>query len=123
MSFRRRSPHRRPVAISLATAGALAALLAAPIALGSPPSLNALSTELGQQQSHQQQLEASLAGLSQLISSLSGQIALVQSREAAVQSEVAQDRARLDTVEAALAQEESRLAFLRARLARSRTIL
>jgi septal ring factor EnvC (AmiA/AmiB activator) len=123
MSNRRRSRYRRPVAISLATAGALAALVAAPIALGSTPSLGQLNNELGQQQSHQHQLEASLASLSQLIASLSGQIALVQSREAAVQSQLAQDRAELATVEVALAQEERRLGILRARLSRSRTIL
>ncbi len=123
MSYRRRSRYRRPVAISLATAGALAALAAAPIALGSTPSLGQLNNELGQQQSHQHQLEAGLASLSQLIASLSGQIALVQSREAAVQSQLAQDRAQLATVEVGLAQEERRLGILRARLSRSRTIL
>jgi septal ring factor EnvC (AmiA/AmiB activator) len=119
----RRTPHRRPVAVALAAAGTLAALAAMPMASSAQQSLNQLNSELGQQQSHQHQLEANLAGLSQLIGSLSGQISLVQSREAAVQTELAQDRARLLVEEAALTREENRLAVLRARLSRSRGLL
>jgi peptidoglycan hydrolase CwlO-like protein len=122
MSLRRRR-HRNPLAAVLAAAGALAALAAAPIAWGSNQSLGQLNSELGQQQSRQHQLEAGLAGLGRLISSLSGQIALVQAREASVQGELARDRANLVVAEAALAQQEARLEVLRTRLARSRALL
>jgi septal ring factor EnvC (AmiA/AmiB activator) len=123
MNIRRRTTHRTPVAAALAAAGALAALAAMPMASSAQQSLNQLNSELGQQQSHQHQLEAGLAGLSQLIGSLSGQISLVQSREATVQTELTQDRARLLVEEAALTREENRLAVLRARLSRSRRLL
>lgn len=115
--------HRKPVAVALAAAGALAALAATPMASSAQQSLNQLNSELGQQQSHQHALEANLAGLSQLIGSLSGQISLVQSREATVQTELAQDRARLLIEEAGLTREENRLATLRSRLSRSRGLL
>ncbi|HTX30955.1 MAG TPA: transglycosylase family protein [Solirubrobacteraceae bacterium] len=111
------------MAVALAAAGALAALAAMPMASSAQQSLNQLNSELGQQQSHQHALEGNLAGLSQLIGSLSGQISLVQSREAAVQTELTQDRARLLVEEAALTREEDRLAMLRARLSRSRGLL
>jgi septal ring factor EnvC (AmiA/AmiB activator) len=123
MNIRRRTPHRRPVAAALAAAGALAALAATPMASSAQQNLSQLHQQLGQQQSHQHQLEANLAGLSQLISSLSAQISLVQSREASVQTELAQDRARAMVAHAEFIKEEKRLAILRARLSRSRGLL
>ena len=123
MNIRRRTSHRRPVAVALAAAAMLAAPAAMPMASSAQPSLGQLNSELGQQQGRQHQLEANLAGLSQLIGSLSGQISLVQSREASVQTELAQDRARLLAEEAQLTQEEKRLTVLRARLSRSRGLL
>jgi septal ring factor EnvC (AmiA/AmiB activator) len=123
MNIRRRTLHRRPVAVALAAASALVALAATPMASSAQQSLSQLNSELGQQQSHQQHLEAGLAGLSQLIGSLSSQISLVQSREATVQTQLAQDRARLLVEEGALTREENRLTMLRARLSRSRGLL
>jgi peptidoglycan hydrolase CwlO-like protein len=123
MRLRPRTKHRRPLALGLAAAGALAALAVAPVAAGSDHSLGQLNSELGRQQSHQQQLESSLSGLAHLIGSLSGQISLVRSREAAVQSQLVQDRAQLASTQADLAREQHRVAILRARLARSRTLL
>jgi septal ring factor EnvC (AmiA/AmiB activator) len=120
-----RWPHtqRRAAAIAVAVAGALGALAAVPISSDAQPSLGQLNSALGQQQSHQQRLEANLSGLSQLIGSLSSQIGLVRSREAAVQSELAQDRTSLVIAQAALAREQRVLGVLRARLARGRALL
>ena len=66
---------------------------------------------------------ASVGSLSQLISSLTSQIALVQSREAAVRADLARDRAQLAAVQSALTREQRLLALLRARLARARMLL
>jgi septal ring factor EnvC (AmiA/AmiB activator) len=123
MSLSRCIPPRRSAALALATAGALGALAAVPIASSAQPSLGRLNSELGQQHSQQRQLEAGLNGLSRLISSLSGQIRLVETREAAVQNELALDRTRLAAAQAALAREQARLRVLRRRLARSRGLL
>jgi peptidoglycan hydrolase CwlO-like protein len=123
MNLRRRTSHRRSVAVAVAVAGTLAALAATPIASSAGQNLNQLNSELGQQQSRQHQLEAGVAGLSQLIGSLSGQISLVQSRESAVQTELTQDKARVIVEEAQLAREQTRLEILRARLTRSRGLL
>ena len=119
----RRKPFRGPVVLSLAAAGAIAALALVPSASGSTQNLGQLNSELGRQQSRQQQLQSSLGTLSQLIGALSGQISLVRQREAAVQVELAQDRDRLAAVAAERAQVERRLMLLRARLARSRLLL
>jgi septal ring factor EnvC (AmiA/AmiB activator) len=120
-----RWPHSRrwSAAAAVAVGGALAALAAAPLPSSAQPSLGALSSQLSQQQSHQQQLKASLGGLSRLTASLSAQIGLVQSREAAVQSQLAQDRANMLVAQAALSREQSVLTFLRARLSRARVLL
>jgi septal ring factor EnvC (AmiA/AmiB activator) len=123
MSFRWPISPGRTAAIAAAVAGALSGLAVLPIASSADPSLGRLNSELGQQQAHQQHLEANLSGLSRLIGSLSGQIALVQSREAMVQAQLAQDRASLAAAQLALTREEQRLAVLRARLARARTLL
>ncbi|MBV8430717.1 MAG: transglycosylase family protein [Solirubrobacterales bacterium] len=122
MNMRRRTLHRRPVIVALAATGVLGALATVPMA-SAGQNLNQLNSELGQQQSRQHALEASLAGLSQLISSLSGQISFVQTREAEVQAQVTQDRARVIVEQADLTQAENRLAVLRDRLARSRGLL
>jgi peptidoglycan hydrolase CwlO-like protein len=102
---------------------ALVGLASVPLASSAAPSLGTLQNELGQQQARQQHLQDSLGGLSQLIGSLSGQIALVQSREAAVESELVRDRANLAASQAALNREEQLLAVLRARLHRAQTQL
>jgi septal ring factor EnvC (AmiA/AmiB activator) len=98
-------------------------LAALPISSSADNNLSQLNSALGQQQSHQQRLQASLGGLSRLIGSLSGQISLVQSREAAVQEELAQDRSRLAAAQAGLEREQQLLTILRARLARARKLL
>src|SRR5262249_51391600 len=58
-----------------------------------------------------------------LISALNGQIALVQSREAAVRADLARDRAQLAAVHRALVREQQLLVLLRARLAHARVLL
>jgi septal ring factor EnvC (AmiA/AmiB activator) len=87
------------------------------------PSLGQLSNQLGSERAHQSSLAASIANLSGVISTLNGEIALVQSREAAVRADLARDRARLAAVRGALSRERQLLVLLRARLARARWLL
>jgi septal ring factor EnvC (AmiA/AmiB activator) len=115
-----------PVRSAIATTAALAVLGAAaalPLSSTAQPSLGQLNSQLGQQQGRAQSLSSSIGGISQLISSLDGQIAFVQSREAAVRADLANDRATLARVEQQLARERQLLAVLIARLARARTAL
>ena len=123
MNFRRRFPFRRSAAVAVALGATFGGAAALPVASSADPSLGELNSELGAQQAHQQQLQSNLSGLSQLITSLSGQIALVQSREAAVQAELTQDRLQLAQTAAALARERRLVTLLRARLARGRMLL
>jgi septal ring factor EnvC (AmiA/AmiB activator) len=116
MSSRWRTLHRRPAVIAVAVAGALAGVAALPLASSAAPSLGTLQSELGHQQARQQQLQGSLSSLSQLISSLSGQITLVQTREAAVQAQFKQDQVNLAASQAALDREQQVLSVLIARL-------
>src|SRR5436305_10589747 len=108
-SLHRRTRIPGALARGLAAGGALLALVLVPSASGSDHTIGQLNSELGRQQSRQQQLEASLGSLSQLISSLSVQISIVQSREAAVQNQLAKDRARLIVAKAALMREKRRV--------------
>ncbi len=64
-----------------------------PVSSSADPSLGALKSQLGAEQAHQHSLASSIGSLSHLISSLSRQIALVESREAAVRADLARDRA------------------------------
>jgi septal ring factor EnvC (AmiA/AmiB activator) len=98
-------------------------LAAIPVSSSADPSLGQLNTQLGGVQAHEHTLAASIAGLSQLISSLDGQIALVQSREAAVRSDLARERAQLAAVQRAQTREQHLLSMLRQRLARARMLL
>jgi septal ring factor EnvC (AmiA/AmiB activator) len=110
---------------------ALAALLAATLALAAlkpghgiaAPSLNQLQSQLGSQQSHQQQLDQSIGSLNGLIDKLDAQITLVQGREQAVTEELANDRAKLREVHAQLVHERAVLVKLRAKLAAARRLL
>jgi septal ring factor EnvC (AmiA/AmiB activator) len=120
MTSGRRTHQARLAATAIAVLAALAAL---PVASNADPSLDQLNSELGQQQQRQQSLSSGVARLSQMISSLDGQITLVESREVAVRGELVQDRAKLAAAQAALDRERQLLAVLRARLARARTLL
>jgi septal ring factor EnvC (AmiA/AmiB activator) len=122
MRFRWRTFPRWPTATAVAVLGALGGLAALPIA-SNADKLGRLNSALSQQQAHQQQLQSSLGGLTQLIGSLSGQIALVQSREATVQAELAQDRSRLAAAQSELTRERRLVTLLRARLAGARRLL
>ncbi len=86
-------------------------------------SLGALHQQLGQQQAHEQQLRSNLSGLAGLISSLTSQISLVESREANVNAQLTRDRSALSATESQLTKQRRRVALLRARLARSRMLL
>src|SRR5437868_5000519 len=123
MLFRWRTVHRRTVAAAVAGTTALAALASVPLSSSAAPSLSQLNSQLGQQQARQQHLESSLSGLSQLVDSLSAQISLVQSREAAVRAELARDETNLANAQVALDREKTVLGVLRARLARARMLL
>ena len=119
----------RTVPARLAAAMALAAAalsVQAVVPLGSradTPSLGQLNQQLGQAQARQQSISASIGGLSQSIAALDAQIALVQSREAAVRVELVQDQARLHAARIALHREKRRLVTLIARLAHARVVL
>jgi septal ring factor EnvC (AmiA/AmiB activator) len=126
MNFRRRTIPRSLVAgvAALAAAAGLVAMgWAGPDTSNADPSLGTLSRQLGAEQAHQSSLAASINSLSRLIGSLTGQISLVESREAAVRADLARDRAQLAAVEVALTREEHLLAVLRQRLAWSRVLL
>jgi septal ring factor EnvC (AmiA/AmiB activator) len=111
------------VTATIAVLALLGLAVAFPAKSTAGASLGALHQQLGQQQAHQQQLRSSLAGLANLISSLSSQISLVESREAAVNAQLARDRVTLSNTEAQLTKQRRLLALLRARLARSRMLL
>jgi septal ring factor EnvC (AmiA/AmiB activator) len=122
MNFRRRTIPRSLVA-GVAALAAAAGLVAIPVTSNADPSLGTLSQQLGAENAHQQSLASSISNLSGLINSLTGQISLVQSREAAVRADLARDRAQLAAVEVALRREEHELAVLKARLSWSRQLL
>ncbi len=118
-------PRPNPTWLALgATILALLGTVAAPtLTSAAAPSIGQLSSELGQQQTHQQSLSASLAGLARVIGSLDGQIALVQSRETAVRGQLASDRRALASVQGSLAREQRLLTELQARLVHARRLL
>jgi septal ring factor EnvC (AmiA/AmiB activator) len=122
MRSRRRTISRPLVAGAAVVAGALG-LAAMPMSSSADPSLSQLSNQLGSERAHQSSLAASIASLSAVISTLNGEITLVESREAEVRADLARDRARLAAVKAALTRERQLLAFLRGRLARARWLL
>ncbi|MBV9309855.1 MAG: transglycosylase family protein [Solirubrobacterales bacterium] len=118
----RRRHMRLRAATGVVLAGCIVAALGQ-IGPASAASLGQLNTQLGAQQARQQSLSGSVSGLSSLISSLDGQIAIVQSREAAVRAELAHDQAALASTQASLHRERALLVVLRARLARARMLL
>src|ERR1700694_3796268 len=113
MSLRPRSLTLRSVALAVAGGAILATLLIA-VAPASGADLNQLGSQLNSERARQQGLSASVGQLSGLIASLTSQISLVQSREAAVRRELAHDRAVLASTQASLRRERARLALLRA---------
>jgi peptidoglycan hydrolase CwlO-like protein len=120
MSLSRRTAPRRSAATAALVVAALAAL---PTGSSADPSLGQLQSQLSNQHANQQHLQGSLNGLTQLVSSLSSQISLVQNRESAVNSELASDRVALAAAQLALERERKLLQLLRTRLARARTAL
>jgi septal ring factor EnvC (AmiA/AmiB activator) len=120
-SVRRTIP--RPMAAAVAALLVTLGLAAIPVSSPAAPSLGQLKSQLNAEQGHQQSLANSIASLSHLIASLTGQIALVESREAAVKADLVRDRARLAAVQRALTRERHLLAQLRARLAQARMLL
>jgi septal ring factor EnvC (AmiA/AmiB activator) len=123
MSFPRRSSVRMILAVVAAVLALLGTAAFIQHSSAAASSIDQLNSQLGQQQAHQQSLSSSIAGLSQLISSLDGQISLVQSREATVRAELDRDRAALAAAQSSLARERALLAVLRTRLARARLLL
>ncbi len=115
--------------VALSAIGAVAAVRSLPLDAGTGtaraagPSLNQLNSELGQQQSRQHGLSASIAALGSTISSLDAQIALVQAREEDVRAALSRDQLHLAAAEGALTRERALVALLRRRLARARMIL
>lgn len=123
MSFRRRTTTIRLAAAGAAVLALLGVGAALPLSSAAAPGLGQLTTQFSQQQTRQQSLSASLAGLGRLIGSLDGQIALVRSREATVATQLASGRAALAAVQGSLHRERQRLAQVRVRLTRARLLL
>jgi len=113
----------------LGAIGAVAIVRSLPLGAGTGtaraagPSLNQLNSELGQQQTRQHSLSASIAGLDSTISTLDTQIALVQNREANVRATLQRDQAHLAGAQAALTHERALVVLLRRRLSRAQMIL
>ncbi|MGN6869854.1 MAG: transglycosylase family protein [Solirubrobacteraceae bacterium] len=122
MSFGRRTIPR-PLVAGAATVAVVLGLAAVPVSSSADPSLGQLKSQLNAEQGHQHTLAASIASLSHLISSLSSQITLVETREADVRADLARDRAKLAAVQRALTREQRLLAMLRGRLAKARMLL
>src|SRR6202035_3887663 len=102
---------------------AAATLLVLPAESTAGPSLGALNQQLGQQRAQQQTLQSSVNRLNGLISSLTAQISLVRSREAAVQAQLSHDQTQLAATQTQLQLERRLLALLKARLAKARRLL
>jgi septal ring factor EnvC (AmiA/AmiB activator) len=100
-----------------------AAVILVPAPSSADPSLGSLNSQLGHEQSRQQQLSSSIGGLSKTIASLDGQIALVRSRENAVRADLTRDRAALARIRVLLVREQRLVALLRTRLTRAKTLL
>jgi peptidoglycan hydrolase CwlO-like protein len=123
MNIGRRTVPIRLVAACAAALGLLGVAAAVPLSSSASPSLGQLNSQLGAEQARQQNLSSKIGGLTQLISSLNGQIALVESREAAVRVDLANDRAQLARISSLLQRERRVVAELQARLARARQLL
>jgi septal ring factor EnvC (AmiA/AmiB activator) len=110
---------RRTALVFIAAGAVIVALTAAVLrpSRSGADTLGQLSGQLNHEQARQQSLSSSIASLDHLISRLTRQIALVQSREAAVHQELEQDQAALARVHYELAAEKKLLAKLRAKLA------
>jgi septal ring factor EnvC (AmiA/AmiB activator) len=121
MSFHWCTPRR--VTATIAVLGLLALPALFPSVSSAGASLGQLHQQLGQQQAQQQQLRSRLSGLDGLISSLTSQISVVESREATVSAELAHDRSALAATQSALHRQRRLVALLRARLARARMLL
>jgi septal ring factor EnvC (AmiA/AmiB activator) len=111
------------LAAALALAPALALAVTDPARSTAAPSVGQLQSQLGAQQSRQQDLSSSIGSMNQLIDRLDSQIALVQSREQAVADALASDRAKLQAVHGELVVERARLVMLKAKLAAGRALL
>jgi septal ring factor EnvC (AmiA/AmiB activator) len=122
MSFGRRTT-ARPLVACAATVAVVLGLAAVPVSSSADQSLGQLKSQLNAEQGHEHSLATSIASLSHLISSLSSQITLVETREADVRADLARDRAKLAAVQRALTREQHLLALLRGRLARARMLL
>ncbi len=109
--------------LALAIFASLAGVGAVRVAPAAGADLGQLNSQLDSQRALQQNLSANVGRLSGLIASLTAQISLVQSREAAVQGELSQDRSVLGATQVSLRRERTRLALLRARLAQAQILL
>lgn len=114
---------RRRLTATIAVLGLLALPAVFPGVSAAGPSLGTLNQQLSQQQAHQQQLRSRLSGLAGLISSLSSQISVVESREASVSAALARDKSALSATQAELQRQQRLVALLRARLARAQMLL
>jgi septal ring factor EnvC (AmiA/AmiB activator) len=112
-------------------AAAFAAILAVPVALwavlptspSAAPDAGTLQGQIDSARSREHSLSADAAGFGALADQLAGDIAVLERRQAEVQTELAAKRAELARTQDELAAERVRLAALRRRLARSKRLL
>jgi septal ring factor EnvC (AmiA/AmiB activator) len=116
-------PRSALVALGVLTAAVAAALVMLVPVLSRADDLGSLRSQLGAQQARQRGLAGSIGQLNHSISTLDDQIALVRSREAAVNAQLVRRRAELARVGGELTAERVHLRMLRRRLAAARTLL
>ena len=112
----------------LLVAAALIAAFASVLSTDSPAragsqSLSELNSQLGANQSTQNDLQADISSLNSEVATLNHQISLVRSREQTVRDQLAGDEARLAGTQVKLSAEDQRLAQLRRALKHAQTIL
>jgi ABC-type transporter Mla subunit MlaD len=120
---RRRCCGLRPGGLALVVVGALAAALPLSARGAGSPSVGDLSSALGGQRSRAQALATSARTLGAVISRLDAQIALIEARRMAIESELAADRSSLDGVRADQAAGQAHLVRLVAQLGLARRVL
>ncbi|MDX6659390.1 MAG: hypothetical protein QOJ55_212 [Solirubrobacteraceae bacterium] len=121
----------RPPSRLRGRAAAFAAILAVPVALwavlptspSAAPDAGTLQGQIDSARSREHSLSADAAGFGALADQLAGDIAVLERRQAEVQTELAAKRAELARTQDELAAERVRLAALRRRLARSKRLL
>jgi septal ring factor EnvC (AmiA/AmiB activator) len=113
----------RAAAFAVAAALPVAAWAVLPTSPAAAPDPGALQGQIDNARSREHSLAADAAGFGALADQLAGDIAVLEKRQAEVQTELAAKRAELARTQDELARERIRLAGLRRRLAQSKRLL